>query len=45
MMGRREDGQGQFFYLIDLDNVIPPNHLVRQQTTLVVKMKANSPPS
>jgi len=29
-MGRREDGQGQFFYSFDLDKVVPPDHLVRQ---------------
>jgi transposase len=30
MMGRRKIGQGQFFYLFDLDMVVPPDHLVRQ---------------
>ena len=30
MMGRREEGQGQFFYSFDLDKVVPPDHLVRQ---------------
>jgi transposase len=30
MMGRQENGQGQFFYAFDLDEVIPPDHLVRQ---------------
>ena len=30
MMGRREDGQGQFFNSFDLDKVVPPDHLVRQ---------------
>jgi len=30
MMGRREHGQGQFFYSFDLDKVVPPDHLVRQ---------------
>jgi transposase len=30
MMGRREVGQGQFFYEFDLDQVVPPDHLVRQ---------------
>jgi transposase len=30
MMGRQEDGQGQFFYAFDLDKVVPPDHLVRQ---------------
>src|SRR5436309_4304821 len=30
MMGRREDHQGQFFYAFDLDQVVPPDHLVRQ---------------
>ncbi len=28
MMGRREGGQGQFFYAFDLDKVVPPDHLV-----------------
>jgi hypothetical protein len=28
MMGRRENGQGQFFYSFDLDEVVPPDHLV-----------------
>src|SRR5882757_5015541 len=30
MMGRRGDGQGQFFYSFDLDEVVPADHLVRQ---------------
>jgi len=30
MMGRREEGQGQFFYSFDLEKVVPPDHLVRQ---------------
>jgi Transposase domain (DUF772) len=30
MMGRREGGQGQFFYCFDLDKVVPADHLVRQ---------------
>jgi len=30
MMGRRKTGQGQFFYSFDLDQVVPPDHLVRQ---------------
>jgi hypothetical protein len=30
MMGRREGGQGQFFYAFDLDKVVLPDHLVRQ---------------
>jgi len=30
MMGRREGGQGQFFYSFDLDEVVPCDHLVRQ---------------
>ena len=29
-MGRRGDGQGQFFYSFDLDEVVPADHLVRQ---------------
>src|SRR3984893_1877178 len=34
MMGRREDGQGQFFYSFDLDEVVPADHLVRQIDTV-----------
>src|SRR5271170_1159598 len=30
MMGRQENGQGQFFYSFDLDEVVPPDHLARQ---------------
>jgi hypothetical protein len=30
MMGRREGGQGQFFYSFRLDEVVPADHLVRQ---------------
>ena len=30
MMGRREGGQGQFFYSFNLDQVVPADHLVRQ---------------
>src|SRR3984885_12745194 len=30
MMGRREGGQGQFFYSFKLDEVVPAAHLVRQ---------------
>ena len=30
MMGRRKDRQGQFFYAFNLDEVVPPDHLVRQ---------------
>jgi transposase len=30
MMGRREGGQGQFFYSFKLDEVVPVDHLVRQ---------------
>jgi len=30
MMGRREGGQGRFFYAFDLDKVVPADHLVRQ---------------
>jgi hypothetical protein len=35
MMGRREGGQGQYFYSFDLDKVVPPDHLVRQVEWLV----------
>jgi transposase len=30
MMGRRERGQGQFFYDFHLDAVVPPDHLARK---------------
>jgi transposase len=30
MMGRRQGGQGQFFYSFDLDQVVPADHLARQ---------------
>jgi transposase len=30
MMGRREQGQGQFFYAFNLDAVVPADHLVRR---------------
>jgi transposase len=30
MIGRREAGQGQFFYSFDLNKVVPADHLVRQ---------------
>lgn len=29
-MGRQVHGQGQFFYNFDLDDVVPPDHLVRK---------------
>ena len=29
-MGRRKNGQGQFFYAFNLDEVVPPDHLVRR---------------
>jgi transposase len=35
MMGRREDGQDKFFYCFDLDEVVPPDHLVRQINTVL----------
>jgi len=35
MMGRREDEQGQLFYAFDLDQVVPPDHLVRQIDAVV----------
>src|ERR1043166_3257177 len=35
MMGRRENGQGQFFYSFDLDEVVPSDHLVRQIDSLL----------
>src|ERR1700729_1553108 len=30
LMGGGGGGQGQFFYSVDLDKVVPPDHLVRQ---------------
>lgn len=30
MMGRRERGQGRFFYAFDLDKVVPADHLASQ---------------
>src|SRR6476660_2086548 len=35
MMGRRESGQGQFFYAFDLDKVVPADHLVRQIDSVI----------
>ena len=35
MMGRREGGQGQFFYAFDLDKIVPPDHLVRQIDSVI----------
>jgi transposase len=35
MMGRQEGGQGQFFYEFELDEVVPPDHLVRQIDALL----------
>jgi len=34
-MGRRENAQAQFFYTFDLDQVVPPDHLVRQIDAVV----------
>jgi hypothetical protein len=30
MMGQRKSDQGQFFYEFTLDDVVPPDHLVRK---------------
>ena len=30
MMGRGKSEQGQFFYDLNLDDVVPPDHLVRK---------------
>src|ERR1700752_4199509 len=30
MMGRREEGQGRFFYFFDFGKGVPPDHLGRQ---------------
>jgi hypothetical protein len=38
MIGRRENGQGHLFYSFDLDEVVPPDHLVRQ---LVERIEAH----
>ena len=35
MMGRRENGQGELFYSFALDEVGPPDHLVRQIDSLL----------
>src|SRR5262245_64414277 len=35
MMGRREGGQGQFFYAFDLGKVVPPDHLIRQIDSVI----------
>jgi transposase len=35
MMGRREQGQGQFFYDFHLDAVVPRDHLVRRINTVL----------
>jgi transposase len=35
MMGRRERGQRQFFYAFHLDDVVPPDHLVRKIDALL----------
>ena len=36
-MGRRERGQGQFFYAFDLDKAVPADHLVRQIKSAVAQ--------
>jgi len=35
MMGRSKSGQGQFFYEFNLDDVVPPDHLVRKIDTVL----------
>jgi transposase len=35
MMGRSKSGQGQFFYAFNLDDVVPPDHLVRKIDALL----------
>ena len=30
MMGQRKSDQGQFFYEFNIDDVVPPDHLVRK---------------
>jgi hypothetical protein len=37
MMGRREGGQGQFFYSFDLDKVVPPDSPGAVYNQMVVK--------
>jgi len=34
-MGRSKSGQGQFFYEFNLDDVVPPDHLVRKIDTVL----------
>ena len=42
MMGRRESGQGQFFYAFDLNKVVPPDHLVRLVSPGVVEIESSA---
>ena len=42
MMGRRESGQGQFFYAFDLNKVVPPDHLVRLAYPGVVEIESSA---
>lgn len=35
MMGRREAGQGRFFYAFDLEDVVPADHLVRKVASVL----------
>lgn len=35
IMGRSKSGQGQFFYAFNLDDVVPPDHLVRKIDALL----------
>src|SRR5271166_6308031 len=37
MMGRREGGQGQFFYSFDLDKVVPPETLMTYESARRVR--------
>ena len=39
MMGRRERGQGQFFYAFDLDEVVPTDHLVKGGRQVVASLE------
>ena len=34
MMGRREDGQGQFFYAFEVDKVAPPSRVTSEPSLI-----------
>ena len=43
MMGRREDGQGQFFYAFDLDKVAPPSVKMNSRRRIWIAMRPLPP--